>query len=94
MEYFSVFLEGLLNLLTGLEKFFFTPLVSLHDVVFADIPILGDITKVTTHKGLMLLIELIPAIGEWTVASLFLGGGITILLIWRLWKFIGDGFGL
>lgn len=94
METVLSLVSAFVTFLDKLSLFFFTPLVSLKDVVFADIPILGDIMKVTVHSGVSLLIELIPAIGNLNVATLLLGGGIAILLIWRLWKFIGDGFGL
>lgn len=98
METVFSLVSNFIVFLDKLSLFLFTPLVDLRAAVYADIPILGDLAQILDqikiHKGFFALLELIPAVANMTLAHLLLGGGIAFLLLWRLWKFIGDGVGL
>lgn len=94
MEKVLSFCLAFLNFLEGAINFFSTPLSEVTEVVFSDFGFTGNLIGTGIQTVINGLINLLPVLGNLSIGEIFFGSGITFILLWRLWKFIGDGFGL
>lgn len=83
------FLLSIVDLMDGLYIFFFLPLSEVPAALFArfvetdstlrDQLVTNFLTNITRYS---------PWLADFSLASILLGGGITLLLLWRVLKFV------
>lgn len=80
-EFYSTWVGGLLQMIRAVQQFLFSPISTWFDI-FPDFSGLGMFGS--------MLDRVFPGFMSMNLASVILGGGITVLLVWRLVIFILD----
>lgn len=80
-DFYSTWIGGLLQMIRAVQQFLFSPISTWFDI-FPDFSGLGMFGN--------LLDSVFPGFMSMNLASVILGGGIIVLLVWRLVIFILD----